>query len=70
MGEVYIDVHEHIENRSDNEDARRPLIFELVLVSSTVLIGYRLMVAYCCILNQGKLLQITCRLFHNRLLFF
>jgi hypothetical protein len=26
MGEVYRDVHKHIENRSDNEDARRYLI--------------------------------------------
>jgi hypothetical protein len=26
MCEVYINVHKHIENRSDNEDARRYLI--------------------------------------------
>ena len=32
MGEVYRDVHKHIENRSDNEEARRYLKWELVSV--------------------------------------
>ena len=32
MCEVYTNVHKHIENRSDNEDARRYLKWELVSV--------------------------------------
>ena len=53
MGEVYIDVHEHIENRSDNEDARRHLIFELVL--TVMKISYLVLYIFITVFFRGLL---------------